>query len=69
VLRDENGRVLRTLDAQRAATAADRFAGAGFLAEMPLIDIPAGAYVMRLEARAGVDNSTSVNQEIPIRLR
>ena len=67
-LQDENGKVLRTLGAKRSAAVADRVGGSGFLAEIALDEVPPGAYVLRVEARAGVGDSATVSREIPIRV-
>ena len=63
LVRDDTGRVVRRLDAERASFSRNN---SGFVAEIPLDGIPPGTYVLKVEAHAGQGRSAS--REIPIRV-
>jgi hypothetical protein len=69
-LRAEDGRVVRTASEQRSSKApplAD--GGHGFLARIPLNEVPPGSYTVRLEAHTDFGEQRTVTREIPVRVR
>ena len=69
-LRTPEGVPVRTVTAERSsAVMSRRQDGYGFLFEIPLNGVTAGAYVLRVEATADVGDRASDSREIPIRVR
>jgi hypothetical protein len=70
LLRDAAGRTWPLGGAERTATARRSDAGGHvFSLRLPLEDVPAGLYALRLEARSTAGGGRLVSREIPIRVR
>ena len=70
VLRTEEGVPVRTVAAERSsAVMRRRQDGYGFLFEVPLNGVPAGAYVLQVEVTANVAERPTESRGIPIRVR
>ena len=63
LVRDDAGRVIRRLDAERASFSRNN---SGFVAELPLAGFSSGAYVLKVEAR--VSEGRPESREIPFRV-
>jgi hypothetical protein len=69
-LRGEGGRVFPIASERRAANAPRRKSGGhGLTARLPLKDVPAGPYVLRVDAREDRDGGHAVNRSISIQVR
>ena len=66
-LRNATGVALRTTTSRAASAAADARAGVSrFIARMPLADLPAGRYVLRVEARGDSAERPTASRDIQI---
>jgi hypothetical protein len=67
-LRDPSGKVVRTATQQKTSTpVSGEERAVGITSSMPLSDLDAGPYVLRLESRTA-SGDQKVQREIPIRL-
>jgi len=70
VLRTEEGVPVRTVATERSSAVMNRRQdGYGFLFEVPLNGVPAGAYVLHVEATANVGDRPADSRDISIRIR
>jgi VWFA-related protein len=70
VLRTEEGVPVRTVEAERSSAVMNRRQdGYGFLFEVPLNGVTAGAYVLSVEATANAGDRPRQSRSIPIRVR
>jgi VWFA-related protein len=70
VLRTDEGVPVRTVAVERSSAVLNRRQdGYGFLLEVPLDGVPAGAYVLHVEAMANVGDRPADSRDIPIRVR
>lgn len=68
-LEDASGRVIPMTSEQRPSKNAQRPTGDAFVAELPLANVPAGSYMLRVEARSTYGTSRSVAREVPVRVK
>ena len=69
-VRTENGVPVRTVSTERSSALMNRRQdGYGFLFEIPLTGIAAGAYVLHVDATANVGNRPTDSRDVPIRIR
>ena len=68
-LEDASGRVIPMTSEQRPPKNAQRPTGEGFVAELPLANVPAGSYMLRVEARSTYGTSRSAVREVPIAVK
>ena len=69
-LRGANGEVIPMTSERRSSKAPKVSRGGhGFVARLPLADVPPGAYVLRVEARSEYEASRMVAREVPITVR
>ncbi|MEO8257129.1 MAG: VWA domain-containing protein [Acidobacteriota bacterium] len=67
-LRDDAGRVVRTVSEQHASTDPQRKSGGyGFAPQVPLGDVAPGRYLLHIEARSGAGGKP-VTRDIPVRV-
>lgn len=67
---DADGRSVHAVREQRSSTDPRRQSGGyAFAQRIPLADIPAGRYILRVEATTGNPKRTAVSRDIPIRVR
>ena len=69
-LRSKDGRLMWTTSEARSSKAPQLPGGGqGFLASMPLSNVPPGSYIVRVEARSDFGEQRVVTREVPIRVR
>lgn len=69
-LRTDDGRVVRTSSEQRSSRElGGRSGGYGFTADVPLNELPAGIYVIHVEARANTTGLPTVARDVQITVR
>ena len=69
-LRDESGRVLGTHVMERKSAAKPQEAGVyAFSPTLSLAEVPAGRYVLRVEAGSSLDKQKSVIRDVPVSIR
>jgi hypothetical protein len=69
-LRDTSNQIVRTVSDQRPSRTAKRPSGGhGFTLRLPLEGVPAGSYVLHVEARSDRGEENAVSRNIPIRVR
>ena len=68
-LEDASGRVIPMTSERRPSKNAQQATGDPFVAELPLANVPAGSYMLRVEARSTYGTSRSVVREVPIAVK
>jgi VWFA-related protein len=69
-LRGENGRVVPMTSESRSSRAPQLAGGGhGFVAVLPLSEVPPGDYVVRVDAHSNFEPGRTVTREIPIKVR
>ncbi|HVZ20441.1 MAG TPA: hypothetical protein VG871_05235 [Vicinamibacterales bacterium] len=68
-LRDESGRRVRTIVAQRRPSGLSGEGVAAFTASVPLADMAPGRYVIHVEAQTDTGAKTTASRNVLIRVR
>jgi hypothetical protein len=69
VLSDEGKMMFTTSDERRSEELQGASGGYGYTTKIPLTGIPPGRYVLRVEAKSLLGNSTPVRREVEFRVR
>jgi hypothetical protein len=54
---------------ERSSKTADKTRGHGFVARLPLADVPSGGYILRVEARSSFGSKPAVTRDLEITVR